>query len=425
MWLSEVLHLPLEVIDRKYLSYTNPKKRLEVFRSFAYVRECYWIERLHTYSPRGLNIKFKRRNRHRSGRRNNPMSWSRDRKWLHRLPVPVTVPAPNRRVDAKVLSNDSTPPALILEDKPKVVTTQSGCTHRWFAFRDYHRRCAYLVRSFEAGRLDEVNLDTYRLAVLWRMMVVIQSAHHSFDPVSTSAVSAKLRAYLLTRKKPKPKEPQSLVPLVFNWKGRGMRSIRLRQLLESEHVRDLFPIDWPDVVLSNRLPKTVASCVFNFAQVAKSMKCDTSDTCPCQRLFPKKFRSLDGCVYTGDLSIVRQRELRNLLSYGSNFRAKVQQPELVEAIEEGLDTFIGRMSNEADEKAALFVPWKEEVLRLVRARAPTDNNHGVVFTRAAKKYLQFLQKYLTLSPTDKAANNVSFVCRRLSVAILKKGSVNI
>ena len=78
------------------------------------------------------------------------------------------------------------------------------------------------------------------------------------------------------------------------------------------------------------------------------------------------------------------------------------------------------MSKEAEVEASLFVPWKEEVLRLVRARAPTNNNHGVVFNRAAQKYLQFLQKYLTLSPTDKAANNVSFVCRRLSVAILKK-----
>ena len=60
-----------------------------------------------------------------------------------------------------------------------------------------------------------------------------------------------------------------------------------------------------------------------------------------------------------------------------------------------------------------------------RFATATQQSHGMEFTKSAHKYLRFLQNYLVLSPTDKAARNVSFICKRLYVTeILKNEFIN-
>jgi hypothetical protein len=69
--LSDIYIFPLEMISRKFMEHNNPKDRKAHFRKLATVRENYWIERLLTYMPRGYNIAYGVRNRHRPHRRNN------------------------------------------------------------------------------------------------------------------------------------------------------------------------------------------------------------------------------------------------------------------------------------------------------------------------------------------------------------------
>merc|ERR1712196_619381 len=73
---------------------------------------------------------------------------------------------------------------------------------RWDGFRNYHRRCAYLIRCCRDKTLDKVNFDTYRLSILWRMRVVMYNEEHGFPAVESMAVKHKLDSYLLTRKTP-------------------------------------------------------------------------------------------------------------------------------------------------------------------------------------------------------------------------------
>ena len=385
------LVFPLEVIKRDYQKVKSD--RLTHFRKHALMRENYWIERLQSYVPRGLNVKSSSRNRTRRHRSNNPMTWARKKR-------------------SNVVNS---------------VKKQVHSTCRWFAFRDYHRRCGFLVQKYETGQLDSIVLDSYRKAILWRMLLVVESAEHAFQAASAEAVAMKLREFLVIRNTPKRKRSKNVCPIIVEWQGRAMRSIQLRSILEMEKHKALFPDTWPEVVISKRLPPTIANTIFNFTKVAKDMKTSGTKVCPCNGLFPKKYRSLGNCVYTGDISIVRHNDLRTILQYGANFRTRVADPDLVTAIENGLNSFITVQSIKLGLDKSAFEAWKMMVLNTVRTRfaTATQQSHGMEFTKSAHKYLRFLQNYLVLSPTDKAARNVSFICKRLYVTeILKNEFIN-
>ena len=200
-----------------------------------------------------------------------------------------------------------------------------------------------------------------------------------------------------------------------------MRAVRLRQILEQDETRAVYPGTWPEVVLSNRLPRPISSLVFNFSKLARALPASTLHNCPCRELFPSKFRTYRDCVYTGDLSLVRCTTLRKLLAYGTRFRTKVAEPQIVHSVKEALDSFVRRQSAVEDIDESLFEPWKVLVLQQVRTRSQTASSlHGVSWCRSSRKYRSYLQKHLVLVPTDKAPGNVCFVCKNLYLHVLKE-----
>ena len=287
---------------------------------------------------------------------------------------------------------------------------------RWYAFRNYHRRCLFLERCFQKDKLEEVDFTLYRRSNIWRMLTVVRSSDHTLDSKAAEAIAEKLSAFLELRDRPKRIKSKSPFCLFIKWQGRGMRNIRLRQILESKKVRDCFPADWPDIVISKRLPDSIATRVFNYAEVAKSMKCSSGTVCPCNRVFPKKYRTVNGCVYTGDLSLVRDKDLRVVLAYGANFRTKLAEPNITAAVEKGLESFVSRYCVASSTDRSLFKPWIKLVLAMVRARAPSVNQqHGIPLSRKGARYLDYLKTLLVLSPVDKASKNIAFTCRKLFV----------
>ena len=62
-----------------------------------------------------------------------------------------------------------------------------------------------------------------------------------------------------------------------------------------------------------------------------------------------------------------------------------------------------------------------EVMQIVQSRLPAlPSSHGLNWCRQSRKYLNFLHSHLVIVPTDKAANNASFICRNLYIDIIEK-----
>ncbi len=97
---------------------------------------------------------------------------------------------------------------------------------------------------------------------------------------------------------------------------------------------------------------------------------------------------------------------------------------MLEEIKSGLDEYIRTWSRKENKNARLLNEWKRAVLDLVETKIIHLKNgkfksimkpRRVLDTKEAKDELERLQKNYVLVPTDKASNNISFICRKFYI----------
>ena len=128
-------------------------------------------------------------------------------------------------------------------------------------------------------------------------------------------------------------------------------------------------------------------------------------------------------VVTGDLSIIENADLRGLLQKGLNYRdqAAPNKPKALRAVKEALNTYIKKKSSTNHLPEQAFLEWKDGILTTVQNKldhySPFSFNN-ILSKPSVKEELQRLQDIYTFVPTDKAANNVSIVCKKFYVQLL-------
>lgn len=128
-------------------------------------------------------------------------------------------------------------------------------------------------------------------------------------------------------------------------------------------------------------------------------------------MFPTDFRPQGGCVLTGDLRVVKNDKLCQLLECGPNFRDKISESNALTAVTEGLNDFVDRFVGPTL-RASDFGPWKTEVLRRCSERIRNESQPALPMLDAeAREALRKLHRHLVFVATDKAANNFAVVLR--------------
>ena len=133
---------------------------------------------------------------------------------------------------------------------------------------------------------------------------------------------------------------------------------------------------------------------------------------------------------TGDLRIIQNKELKELIQKGPNFR----EPKTInwkrsrKVIEEGLDIcsskFTAADPNLSEEG---MKPWKTEILnkvdskiRLLRRKLKYQKMNPVLRRPEVVEYLKLLHDKFVLVPIDKASNNIAIICKRYYVEVILK-----
>ena len=190
--------------------------------------------------------------------------------------------------------------------------------------------------------------------------------------------------------------------------------------------------DPPSIVYN--LSSTIRSKIFNYRETVNDI--DINDlltygtnlpTCDCHN---SPFIDTDhGHVVTGDLRIIENQHLRNLISKGPNFREprNINWRKCKEVVENGTDAFAYKLSSQHNLRYTDIVPWRNEVLQKVDAkiaflkRKLKYQKVNPVLERAdVIEYLKNLHSKFVLVPIDKAANNVSIICKRFYVEVILK-----
>jgi hypothetical protein len=289
----------LEVIDPTLYNGHAPS-RLSKFHAAATPREIFWIKRLHTGQLRtgGLNTSFGTWKR-RVHFGNNPMKWRR---------------AKDKRLRTTEDASES-----------KVTAPQDGKS-RTYGYRDWRRRCLFLCSLIQSKKFSPATLDKYSRKNLFKMREWL--TYNSVLPTFATAGSklkAALNSILLVRIDTL-KRATERGKRVFKilWKSNLLQKIGIGSILRNDYIKSFLPSDFAtaldDIYICNKLSEPLSRLLFNYKSVAKRLVDTRAPTqnCPCRKLYDKRFRPENKCVYTGDISLVEDPDLRQLLKYGPN-----------------------------------------------------------------------------------------------------------
>ena len=174
--------------------------------------------------------------------------------------------------------------------------------------------------------------------------------------------------------------------------------------------------------VSYRYSKTIRSNVTNY-KTASDPNIQTP-SCKCS-MYPSKY--LDPHhqhIVTGDLTIVKDEQLRRLLNMGLNYREKNKpdKDKSLAAFQSALDRYINKVSSRLNLPTVMFKQWKVEILSKVRLELtslPTYNFNRILGKKQIRDKLEKLQSEFIFAPIDKASCNVSLICRFYYTQVLE------
>jgi hypothetical protein len=229
--------------------------------------------------------------------------------------------------------------------------------------------------------------------------------------------------------------PKHLLPIFFH--NKGLEFIRLKKILHNPDVISKLPdqlqAEDPPSIIYNLTP-TIRSKIFNYRETVNAIDINDQLTygtnlpsCDCHN---SPFIDADhGHIMTGDLRIIENQHLRKLISKGPNYREprSINWNKCKEAVENGTDTYANTLSVKHNLRYTDIVPWRNEVLQKVDAKiASLKRNikyhkvNPILKQSDVIEYLQDLHSKFVMVPIDKAANNVSIICKRFYVEVILK-----
>ena len=220
----------------------------------------------------------------------------------------------------------------------------------------------------------------------------------------------------------------------IKFSNKALDFINPQRIFKSKDVRDALPHDLrndnPTVIY--HLTDTIRSKLFNYKEFVQTFDVDAfladNSVLPCD-CDNSSFTNHDhGHIISGDLNIVSDVKLRNLLSKGPKYREPL--PFSCEKAKEdiilGLNSCIEAWGSKAGVSKAVFDDWKGTILASIDERisslTPKRNNskRSLFQNEATLLCLSDLHSKYVMVPIDKASNNIAFVCKRFYAQVLLK-----
>ena len=364
--------------------------------------EIDWIRQLQTSYPYGMNVKL-----------DNIPNKS---KYKSTFGLMVSTKSKRRKSWSKNFT--------VEEDKLKIVVNQILAFMRlpyqsrfaaevkklMFSLR---KKSLFVVRDMLLKNFCE-HWSTEKLEASPLYLVVLDFLQYKLDPMVKSDSTPKRR-------------PKLVCTLTFVNKGVEMLHLpsifRKCQSFVSDCEHKV-----PDVAY--RFTETIGPKLFNFKQTVASydhtIPLEDQYECICHQ-HPGYIDSSCGHVATGDITLVSDKGLRNIISKGPGYREPqtIDVDNLFTSVTNELKEFIKSWSKKEKLAPQFFDEWYSKVIALIRERMDGmtkrykfPKRHSVFSTPDAKECLTDLKKHFVLVPVDKAAKNIALICKRFYMKVL-------
>ena len=207
-----------------------------------------------------------------------------------------------------------------------------------------------------------------------------------------------------------------------------VEDLALSKILKDTEIKKLCPLSGIAAapIVSYRYLPAIRSQILNYRQTHEENLDPTSMSCDCSS---SDFRdSHHQHIVTGDLNVIGNIELRNLLKKGLNYRDQVppDKYKTCRAVKDALEAYIKKKSSKASEPEVMFQEWKNAILDKVRQKLdsfPAYAYNAVLTKPQVMAELDRLKDQFVFVPIDKASNNVAVVCKKFYVEVLH-GEIN-
>ena len=234
----------------------------------------------------------------------------------------------------------------------------------------------------------------------------------------------------------KKKAPKHILPIFFD--NKGLEHIKLSSILHLDEVIQKLPSalqqdEVPSVVYS--LSNTIRNKIFNYKDTVNSI--DTNDLgtfgtgitdCDCHN--SQFVDEHHGHIVTGDLRIISNPKLRQLISKGPNYREPktINWKKCREVIADGISTCSDNMiSSHKHLSSENMTAWISTVMEkvdakiaLLKRKLNPQKTNPILKQPDVITYLEELHQKFVLVPIDKAANNVAIICKKHYVDVILK-----
>ena len=206
--------------------------------------------------------------------------------------------------------------------------------------------------------------------------------------------------------------------MVITFENKYLDNISINSALHDNRIKGLFPINddklkTPGVAF--KYTDTIRNKVVNYKQVIQEGV--VPNDCECHSASNEYVDINSGHVFTGNLNIIRNNEIRNLCKKGLRFREvpKPNKEKLLTALGSGIQRYISQVSRKRNIPEVCFLPWKQELLKLLKCKVdklePYSYNNVLAVNKNSEELLRLQQKFVFI-PTDKAGNNITVVCKK-------------
>ena len=216
--------------------------------------------------------------------------------------------------------------------------------------------------------------------------------------------------------------------------NKGIELVQFARLLRrfKNKIPEDFKYREPPTVIYTRSP-TIGTKIFNYKQTIESIR--TGDwkskifSCKCKD--SKFVDSYHKHIVTGDLRIIANVELRNLLSKGPTYREPViiNWNKVLKVFKTGIEECQIKWTQIENKELKTLDDWSKTVFDAVEKRVnklkamrkfQPRHRTKILERKDVQEYLENFQNDFVFVPTDKASNNISIVCKEFYIHMLLK-----
>jgi len=219
--------------------------------------------------------------------------------------------------------------------------------------------------------------------------------------------------------------------LKIRFDNKGIEDVNIQSLLHK--VNDAIPTSFtnrePPTVIFTRTPY-IGSKIFNYKNVVKDLQasewCSTDHKCDCSN---SPFTDPNhGHIVTGNLNVIANHKLRGLLSKGPSYREtnKIDWGKVFLCIKRGVVDCAKSWCAKQEMDICVLTEWKSRLLMEVKTKIKVLKKKyrrtpiKVLDDILVKSYLDDFHEKFVITPTDKAGNNFSIVCKKFYIQCLLK-----